>query len=339
MSLRTPAEPTFEDIRKAADRLRGKSVQTPLLHVPELDALVGARVFLKAETLQRTGSFKFRGAYNALASIEPQERARGVVACSSGNHAQGVAAAAAMFAVPATIVMPADAPRTKRERTRALGATIVSYDRAHGDRELLAAEIVARTGAHFIAPYDNAQVICGQGTTGLELVEQAAALGAKPDLVLVPCSGGGLTAGIALALARLAPSAAVWTVEPDGFDDHARSFVTGQRERNSQASGSICDALLASQPGELTFAVNRKHVAGGVSVSDADVMAAMAFASQTLKLVVEPGGAVALAALLSGTLACRDKTVVVILSGGNCDPGTLVDALERSPAAGRSGNA
>jgi threonine dehydratase len=327
MPLALDCVPTFDEVKAAAQRLVGKAVTTPLLSSQALDERAGGRILLKAETLQRTGSFKFRGAFNALASLDEATRANGVVACSSGNHAQGIAAAAAIFGVPATIVMPTDAPEIKVERTRAYGAHIVHYDRATGDRDLIARQIVERTGGVFVAPYDDPRVICGQGTTCIELIEQAAELGAEPEVVLVPCSGGGLTAGIALALEALAPAARVMTVEPAGFDDHARSFASGRREENAQRAGSVCDALLAQRPGELTFAVNKGRVIGGLTVSEAEVLAAVAYAYRELKLVVEPSGAVALAAVLSGRIVAHRKTIAVVLSGGNADPATVMRAL------------
>jgi len=325
--------PSFADVEAAAARLEGVATKTPLIRSGSLDALTGGTVLLKAETLQRTGSFKFRGAYNAIAGVDPQARAKGIVACSSGNHAQGVAAAAALFGVPATIVMPEDAPRLKRERTEALGAKIVPYDRATGDRDAIAAEIVEETGGVFVAPYDNAGVISGQGTTGLELVRQAGEMGLTPHAVLTPCGGGGLTAGLALSVKALLPDAQVITVEPEGFDDYARSFRSGRREHNPAKSGSVCDALLASQPGELTFEVNRSRVSEGIVVSDAEALEAVAYAWRELKLVVEPGGAVALAAVLSGKIDVKGRTVAVVLSGGNADPEVYARAVGTAPAS------
>src|SRR3984893_803084 len=312
--------PTAADVDAAARRLEGVALRTPLLTSPVLDALTGARVFLKPETLQRTGSFKFRGAYNKLASIPPEHRAGGVVAFSSGNHAQGVAAAARLLGMRCVIVMPRDAPRAKRERTAALGAEVVLYDRARDDREVIARDIAARRGAILVPPYDDALVIAGQGTAGREIVEDLAAHGLVPDVIVVTASGGGLTAGIALAVRARAPNAALYTAEPQGFDDHARSFRSGQREQNAAVSGTICDALMARTPGKLTFAINQSLVGAGVVASDAEVAAAVAFAFSELKLVVEPGGAVALAALMTRKVDVRGKVAVAVLSGGNVDP-------------------
>jgi threonine dehydratase len=312
--------PTAADVDAAARRLAGVALHTPLVTSPVLDALTGARVFLKAEILQRTGSFKFRGAYNKLSSIPQSERAGGVVAFSSGNHAQGVAAAARLLGMPAVIVMPADAPRPKRERTAALGAEVVLYDRAKEDRQAIARDLADRRHAALVPPYDDPFVIAGQGTAGREIVEDLAALGLTPDVVAVTASGGGLTAGIALAVKARVPNASLFTAEPEGFDDHARSFKSGQREKNVALTGTICDALMAQTPGELTFAINRALVGHGAAVSDQEVAAAVAFAFHELKLVVEPGGAVALAALLSNKIDVKGKVAVAVLSGGNVDP-------------------
>jgi threonine dehydratase len=311
--------PTAADVDAAARRLAGVAVRTPLICSAALDARTGGRVFLKAETLQRTGSFKFRGAYNKLSTIAAQGSAGGVVAFSSGNHAQGVAAAARLLGLPAVIVMPSDAPRAKRERTIALGAEVVLYEREHEDREAIAGDIAERRGAVLVPPYDDPLIIAGQGTTGREIVEDLAQLQLKPDVVLVNASGGGLTAGIALAVKARVPAARICTAEPEGFDDHARSFLGGRHEQSAALSGTICDALMAPMPGRITFAITQALVGDGVVASDAEVAAAMAFAFHELKLVVEPGGAVGLAALLAGRVATVDKVVVAVLSGGNVD--------------------
>jgi threonine dehydratase len=314
------ALPTSDDVDAAARRLDGVALHTPLVTSPVLDMLTGARVFLKAETLQRTGSFKFRGAYNKLSSIPQGDRAGGVVAFSSGNHAQGVAAAARLLGMPAVIVMPSDAPRPKRERTAAFGAEVVLYDRIREDRQAIARDLAEQRHAALVPPYDDPLVIAGQGTTGREIVEDLAALGLAPDVVAVTASGGGLTAGIALAVKARVPQALLYTAEPAGFDDHARSFKSGRREKNAALTGTICDALMAQTPGELTFEINRMLVGQGAAVSDEEVAAAVAFAFRELKLVVEPGGAVALAALLSGKIDVKGKIAVAVLSGGNVDP-------------------
>ncbi|MDK9697227.1 MAG: threonine/serine dehydratase, partial [Siculibacillus sp.] len=271
--------PTHDDVVAAAERLKGVAVRTPLLASPVLDAMTGARVFLKPECLQRTGSFKFRGAWNAISQIPPADRPKGVVACSSGNHAQGVAEAARLLGVAATILMPADAPALKIARTKRSGAAVVTYDRAREDREALTVKLAAESGGDLVHPFDDARVIAGQGTIGLEIVEDLAALGLVPDLVLAPASGGGLASGIALGLERGAPAARVVMVEPAGFDDQARSLAEGRRVANPVTSGSICDALLSPTPGEITFAVNRARGSIAVAVSDEEAMAAMAFAA------------------------------------------------------------
>jgi threonine dehydratase len=312
--------PTAADIDAAANTLSGVALRTPLLASPALDALTGGRVFLKAETLQRTGSFKFRGAYNKLASLAAQRSAGGVVAFSSGNHAQGVAAAAQLFDMPAVIVMPEDSPLPKRQRTAAMGAEVVLYDRERGDREAIARGIADERGAVLVPPYDDPMIIAGQGTAGREIVEDLAAMQLTPDAVIVTASGGGLAAGIGLAVRAKHPDARIYTAEPQGFDDHARSFRSGRRETNAQKSGSICDALLSPSPGQLTFEINRQIVGEGLSANDEEVGRAVAFAFRELKLVVEPGGAVGLAVLLANKLDIRGKVAVVVLSGGNVDP-------------------
>jgi len=314
------ALPTAADVDEAARRLAGVALHTPLLTSAALDAMTGGRIFLKAETLQHTGSFKFRGAYNKLAAIPLALRAGGVVAYSSGNHAQGVAAAARLLGMRCVIVMPLDAPRAKRDRTAALGAEVVLYDRARDDREAIANDLATRRGAVLVPPYDDALIIAGQGTAGREIVEDLGVLGLEPDVVVVTASGGGLTAGIALAVKARVPLAKLYTAEPQGFDDHARSFRSGRREQNAALTGTICDALMARTPGKLTFAINQSLVDAGVVVSDPEVGAAVAFAFAELKLVVEPGGAVALAALMTGKIDLNDKVGVAVLSGGNVDP-------------------
>ena len=312
--------PTAADVDDAVRRLAGIALHTPLISSNVLDALTGGRVFLKAETLQRTGSFKFRGAYNKLSSIPEDRRAGGVVAFSSGNHAQGVAAAAQLLDMPAVIVMPRDAPRPKRERTAALGAEVVLYDREREDREQLARDIAEQRGSVLVPPYDDPMIIAGQGTAGREIVDDLAAAGLRPDIVIVTASGGGLAAGIALAVKDQNPDARLYTAEPAGFDDHARSFRSGKREINNAMTGSICDALLSPSPGKITFEINRELVGEGLTATDEEVGRAVAFAFRELKLVVEPGGAVALAALLAGKLDVQGKVAVAVLSGGNVDP-------------------
>ena len=321
------ALPGTADVEAAAGRLQGKAVHTPLLEVAALNERIGARVLIKPESLQRTGSFKFRGAYNRISQIPPEERNKGVVAYSSGNHAQGVAAAAALLGLPATIVMPADAPRIKIENTRGFGAEVVTYARDSEDRAAIAEEIVERKGATLVPPYDDPLVIAGQGTCGREIAQDAAARGAKIDHLLICCGGGGLTAGCALAFEALSPGTRVHSVEPVGFDSTARSLVSGKRETNRPGAASLCDALLAPQPGQTTLEINRRLLAEGLAVDDREIAAAMAYAFRTLKLVVEPGGAAALAALLSGKLEAPGDCVALVISGGNVDPAAYAEII------------
>jgi threonine dehydratase len=313
------ALPTIADVEAAAARIKGVAIRTPLLTFPVLDERLGARVYLKAETLQRTGSFKFRGAYNKISSIPADRKKGGVVAYSSGNHAQGVAHAASLCGVPAVIVMPSDAPKAKRERTKAFGAEVVLYDRDREDRAAIARKIAEERGAVLVPPFDDPLIIAGQGTAGREICEDLGALGVKPDVAVIGASGGGLMAGISLALKARVPDISIYAVEPEGFDDTIRSFKSGQRERNERMSGTICDALMTDRPGVVTFEINKKLVGQGVVASDAEVGRAVAFAFRELKLVVEPGGAIGLAALLAGKLDVKGKVVVGVLSGGNVD--------------------
>lgn len=319
--------PTFDDVACAAARLDGIAVRTPLLTNAALDAATGGCVFVKAEVLQRTGSFKFRGAYNRLSQIAETDRAAGVVAWSSGNHAQGVAAAAEILNMPARIVMPSDAPAIKLARTRGFRAEIIFYDRLHDDREAIGRTLATEHGAMIVPPYDDPLIIAGQGTAGLEIAQEAALLGVTLDAVLAPAGGGGLIAGTSLAFAQFSPRTKIYCVEPEGFDDHRRSLASHARVRNAKIDGSICDALMAPMPGDLTFAINAAHLSGGYAVSDAEVATAMRFAFTELKLVVEPGGAVALAALLAGKMDMRGKTVAIVLSGGNVDPALFARVL------------
>jgi threonine dehydratase len=326
--------PTFSDLLAARRRLGTLACRTPLIEHPALNARVGARVLLKAENLQRVGAFKFRGAYNKVAQVDKAAFPGGVVACSSGNHAQGVAAAATLMGFRSAIVMPADAPRLKIERTRAFGAEVVAYDRDSEDRDAIARELCRTRHAAYVHPFDDIDVIAGQGTAGLEMMEQAEAIGAIPDIVLVGASGGGLISGVSIAVKEKSPSTVIYSVEPAGFDDLARSLESGTHERNAALSGSICDALLAVTPGELTFAVAKRNLAGGLSVTDEEAKAAVRYAFEELKLVVEPGGAVSLAAILSAKLPFQGKTVAAVLSGGNIDPSLFAEIIqERRHAA------
>ncbi len=314
-------------IRAAAGRARGRIRRTPLLTSPALDKAAGRRVFVKAECLQVTGSFKARGGWAAVSALEPSVRARGVLAYSSGNHAQGVAWAASAHGVPSVILMPADAPASKIAGTRALGGEVVTYDRAGEDRDVLGARIAAARGLSLIPPFDHPEVIAGQGTTGLEIAEQAGAEGVGSAEVLVCCGGGGLSAGIALALEATARGLRVRTVEPAGFDDMARSLASGKRERNPAATGSVCDAILTPSPGALTFPVLSRLALPGLAVSDDEALRAMAAAFRHLKIVLEPGGAVALAAALYRPESIAGEAVIVLASGGNVDAAVFARAL------------
>lgn len=319
----------IEMIRAAAARLEGHARRTPLLSSPFLDEIAGRRVLVKPECLQHTGSFKYRGARNAIAAMEPDERANGVIAFSSGNHAQGVALAARDFGVPAVIIMPSDAPALKIANTRALGGEVVLYDRETEDRDELGAKLASERGLTLVKPFDNPMVVAGQGTVGLEIAEDTAALGIEAAQVLVPCGGGGLTSGIALALEAEAPRFTVRPVEPDGFDDVKRSLIAGAIQRNNRLSGSICDAIITPAPGEITWPVIQRLCGGGLSVSDDEALHAMAHAFTRLKVVIEPGGAAALAAALFHADEIEGDTVVVVASGGNVDAPVFRMALER----------
>lgn len=317
---------SLDDVRAAAQRVKDRAVRTPLLRNAALDALTGGTILLKAETLQHIGAFKFRGAFNRIVQIPEQDRAKGVVAWSSGNHAQGVALAAKLLNLPATIIMPADTPQMKLANTRALGATVRTYDRYTENREAIGTQIAHERGAAIVPPYDDRDIIAGQGTLGLEIIEDAEALGLRIDDAITPCGGGGLIAGVSTAIKGLSPQTRVWSAEPATHDDTRRSLEAGQRLSNDQDARSICDAIVTPTPGELTFAVNRARLAGGLAVTDEEALDAVAFARDVLKLVVEPGGAVALAAVLSKKIDAKGKTIAVVLSGGNIDPETLAKA-------------
>lgn len=329
-AVQTPDLPTFEDVERAAVRIADRALITPVLESADLNERTGGRVLIKPEVLQRTGSFKFRGAYNRISQLNRNDHPQGVVAFSSGNHAQGVAAAARLKDLPAVIVMPEDAPALKRANTESYGATVVTYDRAHEDRRAIAQKIADERGSVLVPSYDDADVIAGQGTVGLELAAEAKRRDVELSLLLVPCSGGGLIAGINLAFETLSPRTEVFVVEPEDFDDHARSLQSGERVANKLASGSICDALLSTQPGEMTFEINRRRLKGALTVSDDEVRTAVAYAYRVLKLVVEPGGAVALAALLAGKIDAKEKSVGIVLSGGNIDADQFCSILSEN---------
>ncbi len=319
--------PTYDSVCDAADKLAGMVCRTPLLESPLLNAEVGGRILVKPEVLQKTGSFKFRGAYNRIHRLDGDQRRKGIIAFSSGNHAQGVAYAAQLCGTPATIIMPRDAPEIKVNNTRAYGAEVVLYDRDHESREEMGRQLAEERGLTLVPPYDDPYIISGQGTVGLEIVAQLAEQQTTPDAVLSPCGGGGLIAGTSLAITHSHPDLPIYSVEPEGFDDTARSLDADERTANAPGVRSFCDALLSPMPGELTFSVNRTTLAGGFAVSDTEVANAMAVAFQRLKIVIEPGGAVALAAVLAGKYDVREKTVVVIVSGGNVDGQVFAKAV------------
>lgn len=319
--------PAFEDVLDAASRLEGLAVKTPLIRNAALDAATGAKVFVKAECLQRTGSFKFRGAYNRISRLTKDELEPGVVAFSSGNHAQGVALAARLMETQAVIVMPADAPKAKIEGTKALGGEVITYDRWADSREDVGARISRERGAALVPPFEDFHVIAGQGTVGLEAIGQLQALGETADLALAPASGGGLIGGIGLAFKALSPNTKLYAVEPEAYDDHARSLKAGHPVAVEPTEHSLLDALLSPRPGDLTFALNAKQLSGAPAVSDQEALDAIAFAFRHLKIVLEPGGAAALAAVLSGKVEARGKTVLVVASGGNVDAEVFTRAI------------
>lgn len=323
---------SYSDILSAADLISGVAVRTPLVHSPALDEKLGGTVYLKAECLQRKGAFKFRGAYNAISRLPREARAAGVVACSSGNHAQGVAEAARLLDMPATIVMPSDAPKIKVAGTRSAGAEVVFYDRETEDREAIARSLCEGGGASFIHPFNDPYVMAGQGTAGLEVAKDLEALDVIPDMMLIQASGGGLASGICVAMHEAFPRCEIRAVEPEGHDDLRLSLAAGERSGvpgHVEEAGALCDALLAPMTGSNTFPVLQQHLKGGLAVPDAAVLEAVAYAFGELKLVVEPGGAIGLAALLSGQVSLQGRSCVVILSGGNIDPMILQRALAK----------
>ena len=320
---------SIEKIVAARSRLQGHSRRTPLLSSPFLDEKAGRRVFVKAECLQHTGSFKFRGGWSALSGLEPEVRKRGVIAFSSGNHAQGVALAATRHGVPSVIIMPSDAPRLKIENTRSFGAEVVLYDRGTEDRDAIGARLSEERGLTLIRPFDEPLVIAGQGTAGLEIAEQAQEEGIAAAEVLVPCGGGGLSSGIALALEASAPGFIVRTCEPENFDDIARSLAAGKTVRNTALTGSICDAIVTPEPGRITFPILQRLAGAGIAVTEEEVLETMALAFKRLKIIVEPGGAVALAAALFHGAALKGDVVIAVASGGNVDTDLFATALRR----------
>lgn len=319
--------PTYDDILSAAQAIKGEAVRTPLMRSKALDEATGCKVYIKPENLQRTGSFKFRGAYNAISKLSDEERVRGVLANSSGNHAQGIGDASRMFGCSSTIVMPADAPAMKVERTKSYGAKVIHFDRANEDREAVLARVESETGGVIVHPYNNAMVIAGQGTVGLEIAEDVKASGGELDRVIACTGGGGLTAGVALAIQHHFPDAKIHSSEPERFEDYKRSLESGKLERNATTAGSICDAIISPSPGEMGFEINKHLLHSGLVVTDEDALAAIKFAYEELKLVLEPGGAVALAAVLKHGKEWAGDSVAIVLSGGNVDPELFIRAI------------
>jgi threonine dehydratase len=317
----------YSRIRVANDRLMGHKLVTPLLSSPFLDEIAGKRIFVKPECLQHTGSFKYRGAFSAVSALPEETRAKGVIAFSSGNHAQGVALAARQHGISSVIIMPADAPKTKIDNTRALGAEVVLYDREHEDRDEIGARISRERNLTLIKPFDEPEVIAGQGTCGLEIAEQAAELGITVADVLVCCGGGGLTSGIALALEQDAPNMRVRPVEPEGFDDVCRSLISGKIERNPTTLGSLCDAIVTLSPGQLTFPIMQRLCHAGITVTEEQALHAVQLAHDRLKITVEPGGAVALAAALFHGDQITSDCLIAVASGGNVDRDVFERAL------------
>ena len=317
----------YNRIRAANDRLMGHKRITPLLSSPFLDDIAGKQVFVKPECLQHTGSFKYRGAFSAVSALTDQTRAKGVIAFSSGNHAQGVALAARQHGISSVIIMPEDAPKTKIDNTRASGAEVVLYDREHEDRDEIGARISQERDLTLIKPFDEPEVIAGQGTCGLEIAEQAAELGIKDADVLVCCGGGGLTSGIALALEQDAPNMRVRPVEPEGFDDVCRSLISGKIERNPTTLGSLCDAIVTLSPGQLTFPIMQRLCHAGITVTEEQALHTMQLAHDRLKITIEPGGAVALAAALFHGDQTSSDCVIAVASGGNVDRDVFERAL------------
>ena len=320
-------EPTFNDILSAVKNIKNIAVRTPLLESPIINKTIGGRILFKAEVLQKTGSFKFRGSIHSIASLSNAQKANGVVAFSSGNHAQGVALAANLAGIKSTIIMPKDAPDIKIRNTKEFGADIILYDRYTEDREKITANFAKKNGANIIRPYDAALTIAGQATIGVEIAEQCDELNIMPDYLLSPCGGGGLMAGLCLSMVKLLPKVKLYSIEPDFYDDTKRSLETGKRQNNNGNIKTYCDAIVTHTPGEYTFPINKKHLSGGFSVNDKKVAHAMINLFENLKLVVEPAGAVGFAALLSNKLPLQGETAVVILSGGNVDPKLFKDIL------------
>jgi threonine dehydratase len=322
---------TIDHIRKAGERLKGIAIKTPLVTNHYLNEILGAKVYLKLESMQHIGAFKFRGAYNRLCQLDRQERKRGVVAFSSGNHAQGIALAARMLNIEATIVMPSDAPKLKLDGALRLGAKVIEYDRATESREEIAAQLAESAGSTLVPAFEDYSIMAGQGTIGLEIFDQLNAHQGKLDVYLAPCGGGGLLAGTSTAIKSLVPAAQIFGVEQEGYDDHSLSKQAGSRIKIVEEKPTMCDALMATMPGEMTWSINSKTVNDFLIVSEDEIAHAVAFAFLRLKLVIEPGGVVALASLLEKKIDLAGKTVAIVLSGGNIDSKTFKYCLEKFP--------
>ena len=327
MNAVSPPTVTFADVEAAARRIAGHAAPTPLLESQALNERLGGRVLLKLETLQRVGAFKFRGAYNRLVQLEGEQKKAGVVAFSSGNHAQGVALAARLLGMPAIIVMPADAPAIKIAATKGYGAEVRLFDRLTESREAISAEIAASRGAVVVPAFDDPHIAAGQGTVGLELLAQARAVGADLDILVSPVGGGGLMAGISLVMKELSPKTELWAAEPSAYNDLAQSLASGERVTIKPSIRTLCDALESPSTGDITWPILQANLTGAVGLTDPEVAEALRYAFQTLKLVIEPGGSVGLAALLTGKLDAKGKTVGVVVSGGNVDPGLFARIL------------
>jgi len=327
VSMRSDLAISIVDIKAAASRIKGVAVRTEMITNSRLDGITGGRVFIKSETGQHTGSFKFRGAWNRLSQLSDAERAVGVVAFSSGNHAQGVASAAKQLGVPATIVMPLDAPSVKMDNTKALGATVVTYDRYKESREAIAQRLCEESGAVLVPSFEDRHIMAGQGTIGLEVADDLAAIDIVPDYMLICCGGGGLASGCTVAMRDRFTDIGIRTVEPAHYDDVARSLVSGSREKADFSKTSICDAILTEKVGVMPFEILRHHSARGLVVSDEDVKVAVRFAHTELGISAEPGGSVGLAAVLSKKIDLTGKTAVVVISGGNIDPAMKAQIL------------
>jgi threonine dehydratase len=310
----------FADVQAAAGRLKGHAVETPLFESPALNERLGGRVLMKLETLQRVGAFKFRGAYNRLVQLDAAQRKAGVVAFSSGNHAQGVALAAKLLGLPAVIVMPSDAPAVKVAATRGYGAEIRLYDRLTESREAISAEIASERGAVVVPAFDDPHIVAGQGTAGLEMMAQAKAAGATFDTLVSPVGGGGLLSGVSLVVKELSPTTEIWGAEPSAYDDLAQSLATGERVTIKPSVRTLCDALESPATGDITWPILKANLTGAVGLTDPEIAETLRYAFSTLKLVIEPGGAAGLAALLTGKVEAKGRTVGVVVSGGNVDP-------------------